>query len=113
MDYQAAEYLVSAVWPSQVDFVLLGGDLFHDNHPSRGALVRAMRTLADNCLNDKPVRFQVCVGKHTYQTARTPAYAREKVLAGWRQTRVWRQPLGTRKSTFLQRKACFEGKTAR
>lgn len=42
-----------------VDFVLLGGDLFHDNKPSRMTLVKAMDVLARYCLNDRPVSFEI------------------------------------------------------
>ncbi|PNY29257.1 Double-strand break repair protein mus-23 [Tolypocladium capitatum] len=37
-----------------VDMVLLAGDLFHDNKPSRKALYQVMRTLRQNCLGMKP-----------------------------------------------------------
>lgn len=46
------------VW-HQVDFVLLGGDLFHENKPSRTTLVKAIEILRRYCLNDQPVQFQV------------------------------------------------------
>jgi double-strand break repair protein MRE11 len=41
----------------QVDMVLLGGDLFHENKPSRSCLVRTMRILRDYCFGEKPVSF--------------------------------------------------------
>lgn len=44
---------------NQVDFLLLGGDLFHENKPSRTTLVKAIEILRRHCLNDKPVQFQV------------------------------------------------------
>ena len=43
----------------QVDFVLLGGDLFHDNKPSRTTLVRAMEVLSKYCLQPKPIGFKL------------------------------------------------------
>jgi hypothetical protein len=43
----------------QVDFLLLGGDLFHENKPSRSTLVRTIEILRRYCLNDRPVQFQV------------------------------------------------------
>ena len=43
----------------QVDFVLLGGDLFHENKPSRATLVRTIEILRKYCMNDRPVQFQV------------------------------------------------------
>ena len=42
-----------------VDMVLLGGDLFHDNKPSRHTVVRAMDILSRHCLNDRPISFQI------------------------------------------------------
>ena len=43
----------------QVDFILLGGDLFHENKPSRSTLVKTIEILRRYCLNDQPVKFQV------------------------------------------------------
>ena len=54
----------------QVDFLLLGGDLFHENKPSRTTLVRAIETLRRHCLNDRPVQFQV-VSDQTINFANT------------------------------------------
>jgi hypothetical protein len=34
----------------KADVVLLGGDLFHDNRPSRATVVKAMATLSRHCL---------------------------------------------------------------
>lgn len=42
-----------------MDFLLLGGDLFHENKPSRFTLVKAIEILRRYCLNDQPVQFQV------------------------------------------------------
>lgn len=38
--------------------VLLGGDLFHDNKPSRKSMYQVMRTLRKNCLGMKPVELE-------------------------------------------------------
>jgi double-strand break repair protein MRE11 len=43
----------------EVDALLLGGDLFHDNKPSRATLQRTMELLSQYVLNDRPVRFQI------------------------------------------------------
>lgn len=43
----------------QVDFVLLGGDLFHENKPSRNTVVRAMEILSKHCLNDDDITFDI------------------------------------------------------
>lgn len=44
---------------NNVDFVLLGGDLFHDNKPSRNTLVRAIEILEKYSLSDRPITFQI------------------------------------------------------
>ncbi|KAL5594073.1 uncharacterized protein BROUX77_007420 [Berkeleyomyces rouxiae] len=41
-----------------VDMVLLGGDLFHDNKPSRKSLFQVMRSLRKNCLGMKPCELE-------------------------------------------------------
>ncbi|CZT45889.1 related to recombinational repair protein mus-23 [Rhynchosporium secalis] len=41
-----------------VDMVLLAGDLFHDNKPSRKSIYQVMRSLRQNCLGDKPCELQ-------------------------------------------------------
>ncbi|KAI8472613.1 MAG: MRE11 eukaryotic DNA repair protein, partial [Monoraphidium minutum] len=43
----------------EVDMLLLGGDLFHDNKPSRPTVVRAVELLSNYCLGDEPIRFRV------------------------------------------------------
>jgi double-strand break repair protein MRE11 len=42
----------------QVDCVLLAGDLFHDNKPSRKSMFQVMRTLRKNCLGMKPCELE-------------------------------------------------------
>lgn len=46
-------------WLLQVDFVLLGGDLFHDNKPSRTTLFRTMQLLRKYCYGDRPVKINI------------------------------------------------------
>lgn len=43
----------------KADLVLLGGDLFHDNKPSRSTVVRAMDTFSRHCLSDNPITFNI------------------------------------------------------
>lgn len=38
--------------------VLLGGDLFHDNKPSRKSMYQVMRSLRKHCLGNKPVQLE-------------------------------------------------------
>ncbi|KAF2276211.1 DNA repair exonuclease [Westerdykella ornata] len=42
-----------------VDMVLHGGDLFHENKPSRKSLYHVMRSLRMNCLGDKPCELEM------------------------------------------------------
>ena len=43
----------------QCDMVLLAGDLFHDNRPSRQTMYKAMEILRRYCLGDHPVQIQL------------------------------------------------------
>ncbi|KIW06608.1 DNA repair protein (mre11), variant [Verruconis gallopava] len=42
-----------------VDMVLLAGDLFHDNKPSRKSMFQVMRSLRLNCLGDRPCQLEM------------------------------------------------------
>ncbi|KAF1817224.1 DNA repair exonuclease [Eremomyces bilateralis CBS 781.70] len=42
-----------------VDMILLAGDLFHDNNPSRKAMYQVMRSLRMACLGDKPCELEM------------------------------------------------------
>ena len=48
-----------------VDMVLLAGDLFHDNKPSRRALQRCMEIMRDHCLGNRPVNLEVVSDQRT------------------------------------------------
>lgn len=55
--------LFSSVAPNltsrQVDFILLGGDLFHENKPSRECLYQVTALLREYTLGDKPVQIEL------------------------------------------------------
>ena len=45
----------------QADFVLLGGDLFHENKPSRATLCKAIDTLSRHVFAERKVALR-CLG---------------------------------------------------
>ena len=52
------EEILSIARDKEVDFILHGGDLFHDNKPSRPTLHACFSLLREYCLGDKPVHFE-------------------------------------------------------
>lgn len=40
---------------AEVDFILLAGDLFHENRPSRGCLYQTMGLVREYTMGDKPI----------------------------------------------------------
>ena len=42
-----------------VDMVLLAGDLFHDNKPSRKSMFNVMRSLRMNCYGERPCELEL------------------------------------------------------
>lgn len=47
----------------EVDFILLGGDLFHDSNPSSNSLHKCMKLLRRYTLGDKPIEFEIVNGQ--------------------------------------------------
>lgn len=43
----------------QVDMILLGGDLFHENKPSREVVHEAMHLLRHYCMGSKPIALEI------------------------------------------------------
>ncbi|GMT19219.1 hypothetical protein PFISCL1PPCAC_10516, partial [Pristionchus fissidentatus] len=52
------EEILQIAAKEQVDFILLGGDLFHENNPSRDIMCKTVRLLRKYCLNDNPVYIE-------------------------------------------------------
>ncbi|KAJ4456766.1 putative Double-strand break repair protein MRE11 [Paratrimastix pyriformis] len=57
--FQAFHEILQQAKDTKVDFLLLGGDLFHDNKPSRQTMHRTMDMLRSFCLGSDPVDFRV------------------------------------------------------
>lgn len=59
MNARHGSALIQISTPFQVDFILLGGDLFHENKPSRTTLHQVMGLLREYTLGDKPVSIEL------------------------------------------------------
>ena len=57
--YVAFEEALEIAKQEQVDFILLGGDLFHENKPSRDCLTRCQKMLREHCFGAKPIEFEI------------------------------------------------------
>ncbi len=57
--FMAFEEVLQMAVEQNVDFLLLGGDLFHDNKPSRATLVKTMQLFTKYCLGDRLIPFRV------------------------------------------------------
>ena len=51
--------VMSLAKEKDVDMVLLAGDLFHDNKPSRKSMFNVMRSLRMNCYGDRPCELEM------------------------------------------------------
>lgn len=43
----------------QVDMVLLAGDLFHENKPSRASMYQTLALLREHCMNSNPISLEI------------------------------------------------------
>lgn len=57
--FETFEEIFKIAKAQKVDFVLLGGDLFHENKPSRNTVVKAMDILTKYCMNDDDIEFEI------------------------------------------------------
>ncbi|XP_041796621.1 double-strand break repair protein MRE11 [Chelmon rostratus] len=57
--YNTLDEILKCAKTNQVDFILLGGDLFHDNKPSRRCLHNCITMLRQYCMGDSPIRFNI------------------------------------------------------
>lgn len=54
----AFEEILDNAKKNDVDFILLGGDLFHENKPSRKILHGCLALLRKYCMGDKPIQYE-------------------------------------------------------
>uniref|UniRef100_A0A4W6EBD0 Double-strand break repair protein n=1 Tax=Lates calcarifer TaxID=8187 RepID=A0A4W6EBD0_LATCA len=57
--YNTLDEILKCAKTNQVDFILLGGDLFHDNKPSRRCLHNCITMLRKYCMGDSPIHFNI------------------------------------------------------
>ncbi|KAK5868645.1 hypothetical protein PBY51_009641 [Eleginops maclovinus] len=57
--FTTLEEILKCAKTNQVDFILLGGDLFHENKPSRRCLHSCITMLRRYCMGDKPINFNI------------------------------------------------------
>lgn len=57
--YNTLNEILKCAKTNQVDFILLGGDLFHDNKPSRRCLHNCITMLRQYCMGDSPIHFNI------------------------------------------------------
>jgi double-strand break repair protein MRE11 len=57
--YVSFEEALEIAKQEQVDFILLGGDLFHENKPSRDCLTKCQKLLREYCFGSKPIEFEI------------------------------------------------------
>ncbi|KAM3875004.1 double-strand break repair protein MRE11 [Diretmus argenteus] len=57
--YNTLDEILKCAKTNQVDLILLGGDLFHENKPSRRCLHTCIAMLRQYCMGDSPIHFNI------------------------------------------------------
>lgn len=57
--WKAFDEIMTLAKDRDVDMVLLAGDLFHENKPSRKSMYHVMQSLRANCYGDKPCELEM------------------------------------------------------
>ncbi|KAM4566635.1 double-strand break repair protein MRE11 isoform 1-T3 [Odontesthes bonariensis] len=57
--YKTLDEILECAKTNRVDFILLGGDLFHENKPSRRCLHSCISMLRKYCMGDSPVTYNI------------------------------------------------------
>jgi double-strand break repair protein MRE11 len=79
--FLAFEEVLASARAQKVDMVLLAGDLFHENKPTRYTLWRTMEILRKYVMGYQPVRVQVLSDYSMARTLKRPGDADEKAAA--------------------------------
>ncbi|XP_060902544.1 double-strand break repair protein MRE11 [Labrus mixtus] len=57
--YNTFDEILKCAKTNQVDLILLGGDLFHENKPTRRCLHNCITMLRKYCMGDSPIHFNI------------------------------------------------------
>ncbi|XP_056285650.1 double-strand break repair protein MRE11-like isoform X3 [Pseudoliparis swirei] len=57
--FNTLDEILKCAKTNQVDFILLGGDLFHENKPSRRCLHSCITMMRRYCMGDTPINFNI------------------------------------------------------
>ncbi|XP_040054160.2 double-strand break repair protein MRE11 isoform X1 [Gasterosteus aculeatus] len=57
--YNTLDEILKCAKTNEVDFILLGGDLFHENKPSRRCLHNCITMLRKYCMGGTPIQFDI------------------------------------------------------
>lgn len=71
--FEAFEEVLQKAKDCNVDFLLLGGDLFHELNPSQETLYKCLKTLKDKIFGDKQIEYQ------TFWEDQAPNYSNENM----------------------------------
>ncbi|KAF6198665.1 hypothetical protein GE061_008417 [Apolygus lucorum] len=67
--FNTFEEILQTAKRQDVDFILLGGDLFHDAKPSQSCYVRAITLMRENIMGDKPIDVAFVSDKDVFQNS--------------------------------------------
>jgi DNA repair exonuclease SbcCD nuclease subunit len=78
--------MLEAAKANKVDFVLLGGDLFHENKPSRATLCKTVDLLRKYAFGESPITFEII----SDQAINFPTTSVKKAHSrAWRRSRLF------------------------
>ena len=89
--FVAFEEALEIARQEEVDLILLGGDLFHENKPSRDCLTRCQKLLRAHCFGAKPIEFEILSDEKVNfgHTGQYPSQAPWSAHIGQAQAPAW------------------------